>query len=95
MPSNAQDVSLALAFAKITGLVITAKGGGHATSGSSSSDGGIVIDLGQLNSVVVDSINKTVKVGGGATWKDVDYEAAKYNLACVSGQVNRYAVTFI
>jgi FAD/FMN-containing dehydrogenase len=41
-----------------------------------------------MKSVVVDAEKKLVKVGGGATWADVDSEAAKYGLAAVGGTVN-------
>jgi FAD/FMN-containing dehydrogenase len=81
-------VSIALDFAKEHNLDLATKGGGHATSGASSSDGGLVIDMSLIRDVTVDAENRTARVGGGATWADVDNETAKYGLACVGGTVN-------
>ncbi len=62
--------------------------GGHATSGSSSSDGGIVIDLSKMRKCLVDAKKKTVSIQGGALWADADAALAKYGLATVGGTVN-------
>ncbi len=67
---------------------MTVSCGGHATSGSSSSDGGIVIDLGKMKKSVVDEEKKTLSIGGGALWEDADVALGKYGLATVGGTVN-------
>lgn len=67
-------------------------GGGHSTSGSSSTDGGLVVDLTKMRNVTVDYVNKTIKAEGGTIWEDVDYAAAKYGLATVGGTVNHTGV---
>jgi FAD/FMN-containing dehydrogenase len=65
------------------------KGGGHSPNGSSSSSGGLVIDLARhFRSVSVDPAAKTVAAGGGCTWKDVDAASAPYGLACIGGTVS-------
>lgn len=91
VPTTPQDVSRTLLLAQQYQLDIAVRGGGHASSGASSSDGGVVIDLGQMRTVSVDSLNQKVTVGGGAIWEDVDRAAAKHGLACVGGTVNEYA----
>ena len=79
-------------FAVANGLDIAIKGGGHSTSGASSSED-LVIDLGRyMNAVFVDTEKQLVSVGGGAVWADVDSEAAKYKLAAVGGTVNHTGV---
>ena len=88
-PATTDDVSKAILFAQANSLEIAVKGGGHATSGSSSTDGGLVIDLGKMRGVKVNVENKTVTVQGGAVWADVDAEAIKYQLACVGGTINQ------
>lgn len=45
-----------------------------------------------MNGVSVDIEKKTVTVGGGAVWKDVDETAAAYGLAAVGGTVNHTGV---
>lgn len=92
MPSEAGDVSTALLWAQEHQVDVAVKGGGHSVSGTSSSQGGLVIDLSRMNKVTVDSANKTVTVQGGATWKDVDDGAAEHGLAMVGGTVNHTGV---
>jgi FAD/FMN-containing dehydrogenase len=69
-------------------LDIVVVGGGHSTSGSSSTDGGVVIDLSKLRACTVDVEKKTVSVQGGALWKDVDEALSVHDLATVGGTVN-------
>lgn len=91
-PTDADDVRTALLWAQEHGVDLAVKGGGHSVAGTSSSAGGLVIDLSRMNTVTVDVTNKTVSVGGGAVWKDVDEKAAKYGLAAVGGTVNHTGV---
>lgn len=90
--TSAEDVSKALLFAQGQGLEVAVVGGGHSTSGSSSTEGGLVIDLTKMRGVVVDPENQTIKAQGGTIWEDVDLEAAKYGLATVGGTVNHTGV---
>lgn len=90
--TNAQDVSEALKFAQKHHLEIAVVGGGHSTSGSSSVEGGLVVDLTKMRNVVVNYAASTITVEGGAIWEDVDYAAAKYGLATVGGTVNHTGV---
>jgi FAD/FMN-containing dehydrogenase len=97
--NSAEDVSKVIKFvnsyssANDSPIHIAVRGGGHSTSGSSSSDGGIVIDLSRyLNTVRVDEEAKLGYVGGGATWAAVDKAAIKYGLATTGGTVNHTGV---
>lgn len=74
-------------------LELAVKGGGHSCSGASSSED-LVIDLGRLKTVTVDSEKRLVKVGGGATWELVDRETVKYGLAGVAGTVNHTGTSY-
>lgn len=86
---TAEDVSRVIQFATKNSVEIVVKGGGHNIAGSSSTNGGVVIDLSRhFKYVRVDTENKLGYVGGGATWADVDAEAIKYGLAAVAGTVN-------
>jgi len=88
-PRSAADVSKTVLFARANNLDLAVCCGGHATSGASSTDGGICIDLSKLRHVIVDTGTRTVVAEGGCLWKDVDEEAARYGLATVGGTVNR------
>jgi hypothetical protein len=71
---------------------VAVKGGGHSTAGTSSSDGGLVIDLSRLKEVTVDTARKSITAQGGATWKEVDEAGAIHGLAAVGGTVNHTGV---
>lgn len=83
------DVRAAIAYARNANLPLAIRGGGHSTAGSSSIEGGLVIDLSRyLIEVKVDAEKKLAYIQGGALWKSVDEEAIKHGLATVGGTVN-------
>src|SRR5436305_10552737 len=51
---TAADVAAAVNFAVERGLEIAVRGGAHAPSGNACVEGGLMINLGSMNSVVVD-----------------------------------------
>eukprot|EP01116_Phalansterium_solitarium_P021454 TRINITY_DN6673_c0_g1_i1.p1 TRINITY_DN6673_c0_g1~~TRINITY_DN6673_c0_g1_i1.p1 ORF type:complete len:1202 (+),score=382.05 TRINITY_DN6673_c0_g1_i1:138-3743(+) len=89
-PADAVDVGRAVRFAVDNKLEIAVKSGGHSSGGYSSVEGGLVIDLAQLKSVRVQ--DKTLVIGGGAQWQDVDKEAAASGLATVGPVFNELGV---
>jgi len=90
---NAHDVAHAIKYATADGLSFAIRGGGHNPAGSSSSEGGLVIDLSRhLNGCRVDVDSKRAYVDGGAIWETVDKEAIKHGLASVGGTVNHTGV---
>ena len=91
-PTQATDVSIALLWAQEYCVDVAVKGGGHSTAGTSSSDGGLVIDLSRMNEVTVDTAGKSITAQGGATWKEVDEAGAVHGLAAVGGTVNHTGV---
>ncbi|KAJ5751205.1 Xylooligosaccharide oxidase [Penicillium manginii] len=91
-PIDPIDIQAALLWAREEDIDIAVKGGGHSTAGTSSSDGGLVIDLSRMNKVTVDCTNNTITAQGGATWKEVDNGGALHNLVTVGGTVNHTGV---
>lgn len=90
---DAEDVATALAYVKSTKLPLAIRGGGHSSSGASSSEGGLVIDLSRhLNGVRIDPENKLAYVGGGAIWASVDKASIEHGLAGVAGTVNHVSI---
>ena len=71
------DVIAAVKFGREEGLRIAIRGGGHNAAGLGVCDDGLVIDLARMNSVHVDPKKKTVLVGGGAVWGDVEHATKK------------------
>ncbi|KAJ5139451.1 FAD linked oxidase N-terminal [Penicillium atrosanguineum] len=91
-PVEPMDIRAALLWAQDHGVEIAVKGGGHSTAGTSSSEGGLVIDLSRMNQVTVDPEAKTITAQGGATWQEVDQAGAAYELVTVGGTVNHTGV---
>lgn len=91
-PTSASDVSTAVLFSKTHNLELSVRGGGHATSGSSSTDGGLCIDLSKMRTVTVDPMAKIITAEGGSLWSDVDTEAEQFGLATVGGTVNHTGI---
>jgi FAD/FMN-containing dehydrogenase len=88
-----EDVELAIKYAKANKLPIAIRGGGHNPAGTSSTEGGLVIDLSRhFTGARVDPEKKLVYVGGGALWKTVDEATIKHGLATVAGTVNHVRV---
>ncbi|KAL1952589.1 hypothetical protein VTO42DRAFT_4714 [Malbranchea cinnamomea] len=92
LATNATDISQAVLFAQENRLDLAVRGGGHSVAGTSSSDGGLVIDLSRMRKVTVDKEKKTITAQGGALWADVDTAAAEHALATVGGTVNHTGI---
>jgi FAD/FMN-containing dehydrogenase len=68
------------------------RGGGHNAGGLGIADDALVIDLQLLNYTRVDPVARTVTVGGGATWADVDHATHVFGLATPSGIISTTGV---
>ena len=86
------DVSRAIRFGRERGLEIAVRGGGHGVAGKALTDGGIVIDLRQMNAVTVDTDARTATVGGGATMSHLDRATEPHGLATTGGRVSTTGV---
>ncbi|KAF2742533.1 Glucooligosaccharide oxidase [Sporormia fimetaria CBS 119925] len=89
---SAEDISTTVVLTQEYSVPFAVCGGKHSSSGASSSDGGLVIDMGKMRGVKVDAGTNTVKVQGGCIWKDVDEAAADHGMAMVGGTVNHTGV---
>jgi FAD/FMN-containing dehydrogenase len=89
---GAADVMGAVQFARRHQLLLAVRGGGHSVAGNSMCDDGLVIDLSQMKSVIVDRKRRIACVQGGATWADVDRETQAFSLATPGGIVSHTGV---
>jgi FAD binding domain/Berberine and berberine like len=86
------DVVSAVNFGRENNLLISIRGGGHNAGGLGVCDDGLMIDLSSINYTHVDPIKKTVRVGGGATWGDVDHATNGFGFAVPSGIISTTGV---
>lgn len=90
--ADAQDVSHTVAFARTHGLALAVRGGAHNGAGLGTCDDGVVVDLSLLKDVQVDPDTRTVRVGGGCTWGEVDRATGEHGLATPSGIISTTGV---
>ncbi|SDE46111.1 FAD/FMN-containing dehydrogenase [Pricia antarctica] len=86
------DVIAAVNFARENDLTLAIRGGGHNGGGLGLCDGGLVLDLSGIKFVRVDTSNKTVRVGGGNIWGEVDHATHPFGLAVPSGIISTTGV---
>lgn len=91
-PTSSSDVSTLIKFSQKYGIDVAVRGGGHSNRPTSSTEGGICIDLSTLKSVSIDAITKTVTVQGGALWSNVYAAIAPHSLALVGGVITSVGV---
>jgi FAD/FMN-containing dehydrogenase len=90
--ADVADVITAVDFGRQNGLRVSIRGGGHNAGGLGVCDDGLVIDLSLIKYVHVDQAARTVRVGGGCTWGDVDHATHAFGLAVPSGIVSTTGV---
>jgi len=86
------DVVTAVNFGRENKMLVSVRGGGHNAGGLGICDDGLVIDLSKIKYVYVDTKSKTVRVGGGNTWGEVDHAAHPFGLAVPAGMISTTGV---
>jgi FAD/FMN-containing dehydrogenase len=86
------DAVAVVNYARESGLDLAVRGGGHSAPGFGTCDGGVVLDLSLINNVFVDRVRKTARIGGGATWGDVDHATHAFGLATPGGIISTTGV---
>jgi FAD binding domain/Berberine and berberine like len=86
------DVAETISFARRHDLLLAVRGAGHNGGGLGVCDDGVVLDLSLLQAIEVDPGARTVRVGGGCTWSQVDAATHEAGLATPSGIVGTTGV---
>jgi len=90
--ATADDVAQVIRFAREHELPLAVRGGGHNGGGLGSVDDGVVCDLSPLREVSVDRDTRTVKVGAGCLWNEVDAATQPHGLAVANGIISTTGV---
>jgi FAD/FMN-containing dehydrogenase len=90
--ADVADVIASVNFGRENGLLIAIRGGGHNAGGLGVWDDALVIDLSPMRYTQVDPEAQTVRVGGGATWADVDHATHVFGLAVPTGIISTTGV---
>jgi len=90
--ANAEDIAAVIGFARATGTELAVRCGGHSGAGHSTTDGGIVIDLRDLDGIEVDPETRTAWAGAGNTAAAVNAEVAKHGLVIGFGDTGSVGI---
>ena len=86
------DVTSAVRFARMHGLLVAVRGGGHSFPGFSVCDGGMVIDLSPMKGIQIDREAQTARVQAGVLVGELDRETQRLGLAVTTGIVTHTGV---
>jgi len=86
------DVMAAVDYGRENQMLTAIRGGGHNGGGLGVCDDGLVIDLSKMKGVRVDPVAKTIHVGAGCVWGDVDHAAHAFGMATPSGFISTTGV---
>lgn len=91
-PTGTADVVECVNFARNHNMFLSIKGGGHNIAGTAIADGALTIDMSMMRGVLVDPVEREVRVQAGCLLGDVDRETQLHGLATVLGFVSETGV---
>ncbi len=90
--ADASDVAQVISFARETGVELAVRSGGHSVAGHSLSNGGIVLDLGDMKALQIDAEARTAWAETGITAGEYTTAAAGYGLATPFGDTGSVGI---
>jgi len=90
--SDVTDVITAVNFGRENNMLVSVRGGGHNAGGLGICDDGLVIDLSEIKYTYVDQKAKTIRVGAGCQWGDVDHAGHAYGFTVPAGIISTTGV---
>jgi FAD/FMN-containing dehydrogenase len=92
-PTSSEDVSHILQIVKPHDCHFAVKSGGHGIfAGASNTNGGVTVDLRELNSLRVSEDRLTTSIGTGRKWGEVYRELEPMNLVVTGGRDTQIGV---
>src|SRR6187399_561562 len=86
------DVQCAVELARVHGIRLSVRGGGHSAPGYGTNDSGLVLDLSPMKGIRVDPVARTVRAEGGVLWRELDRETQAFGLATTGGTVSNTGI---
>ncbi len=86
--NNIEDIRSAINSARRHQSIVAVRGGGHSLPGLSTCDGGVMIDLSNLDEVVIDPVSATAIVSGGTLLGGLDKAGIAHGLVVPAGVVS-------
>ena len=93
--ADAADVATVISIARETGLELAVRSGGHSGAGHSTTEGGIVLDVRDLDDLEIDAQGRTAWAGGGLTAIAVANALAEHGLAIGFGDTGSVGISGI
>ena len=90
--ANSDDVRHAVTFAAEHHLLVSVRGGGHSWPGKSVCDGGLMIDLADMNRVTANPDKRRAYAQGGSLLNALDTASLQYGLVTTAGVVSHTGV---
>jgi FAD/FMN-containing dehydrogenase len=90
--ANGDDVARVIALAHDTGAELAVRSGGHSVAGHGVTDGGIVLDLSEMNALEIDPRRRTAWAETGLTAGDYTAEAGRHGLATGFGDTGSVGI---
>ena len=90
--ADAADVARVIELARESGLELAVRGGGHSVAGHSVSEGGIVLDLGDMKGLEIDPERRVAWAEAGLTAGEYTEAAAAHGLATGFGDTGSVGI---
>ena len=90
--ASAADVARTVLFARQTGLELAVRGGAHSLAGFGTSEGGIVLDLGQMKGLHIDPVRRLAWAQAGLRAGEYTAAAAAHGLATPFGDTGSVGI---
>ena len=90
--ANAGDVARTVVFARESGLELAVRGGSHSLAGHGTSEGGIVLDLGQMKGLHIDPERRLAWAQPGLRAEEYTVAAAAHGLATPFGDTGSVGI---
>ncbi|MEO7943448.1 MAG: FAD-binding oxidoreductase [Marmoricola sp.] len=92
-PATVAEVAAVVKACRRHSADLTVRGGGHGFAGHAVADGGVMLDLRNLDQIVVDPEARRVRCGAGASWAALDAATAEHGLAVPGGFISHTGVS--